>query len=129
MPAHPPFIPALDGIRAFAVMAVVVYHRRVCFDNTWFAPISHCGWVGVDVFFVLSGFLITRNLFSTKARSNYFSSFYLKRMLRIQPLYLILVVCAFLGYAISNRPSPDPWWPYLVMIQGTFFLFRFALPC
>ena len=74
-------IPALDGIRGIAVLLVLAGH------NLRFPP----GWVGVDLFFVLSGFLITRILLETRESPQYFKAFYLRRFLRIFPAYYLTV--------------------------------------
>ena len=72
------YVPALDGIRCFAVLMVALYH----FHN--FAA----GWIGVQVFFVLSGYLITSILLDAKERHRdvFFRRFYWRRTLRIFPL-------------------------------------------
>ena len=79
-----PFYPALDGLRACAFLAVFMDHyvSRVI---PW--RIFPWGWVGVDIFFVLSGFLITGILYDSLHRKNYFKNFYIRRSLRIFPLY------------------------------------------
>jgi peptidoglycan/LPS O-acetylase OafA/YrhL len=71
----------LDGLRGIAILMVVTYH--------YFAPaaIFSLGWTGVDLFFVLSGFLITGKLCSSLQASGYFRNFYRNRILRIVPLY------------------------------------------
>ncbi len=92
----------LDGLRGFAVLIVMFYHFMHVpmnsvnsFDRS-FENFFLCGWIGVDLFFVLSGFLITRILIHTKYDRNYFKSFYYKRTLRIFPLYyLYLILCFF----------------------------------
>lgn len=84
-------VPALDGVRGIAILLVLVYH----FISSLAAlgvthpllKVFELGWCGVDVFFALSGFLITGILLDTKDASNYFQSFYSRRVLRIFPLY------------------------------------------
>ncbi len=79
----------LDGIRGIAILLVLVYH---CFFD--FGPAAF-GWVGVDLFFILSGFLITRILVQTKSGADYFKNFFLRRALRIFPLYFMFLLIIF----------------------------------
>ncbi|WP_018343026.1 acyltransferase family protein [Cytophaga aurantiaca] len=136
----------LDGIRGLAVLLVIIFHflnQPILSNNSFdhfFKELFAIGWVGVDLFFVLSGFLITRILLNTKSGSNYFISFYYKRTLRIFPLYyLYLILIFFIIYPILfNRVSEfeqskmllteqsQAWfWLYLSNIKqvmdGTFF--------
>lgn len=77
----------LDGLRAFAILSVFIYHALAI-------PMS---WMGVDIFFVLSGFLITGILLERKLRPGYFSGFYGRRARRIlAPYYLLLVLSSLL---------------------------------
>lgn len=96
-------IPGFDGVRALAVIAVVWHHTRPGF---WL-PASHNGFLGVDVFFVLSGFLITTLLLEEQACSAIsLSHFYIRRSLRIFPLYyavLALLACYFTVSGGSQR--------------------------
>jgi len=78
-------IPSLYGLRGIAVLLVLFYH------NFEYLQITYFGWIGVDLFFVLSGFLITRILISTKGAEHYFKNFYLRRALRIFPLYYLSI--------------------------------------
>jgi peptidoglycan/LPS O-acetylase OafA/YrhL len=97
-------IEALDGLRGLAVLAVMFYHfghvTRVsssAIDAGYFF-ICMAGWVGVDLFFVLSGFLITRILLENKGSATYFGTFYKRRILRIFPLYYAYLAFIFLIY-------------------------------
>jgi len=80
------YFPALDGLRGIAIMAVIIWHCMPCCQS--FFP----GWAGVDLFFVLSGYLITGRLLDTKGQPGYFFRFYRNRILRIWPLYYALVI-------------------------------------
>ena len=77
----------LDTLRTVAILMVIASHHYL---------LTELGWAGVDLFFVLSGFLITRILRSSFTRKTYWSRFYLKRAVRILPPLLILFVVAFL---------------------------------
>jgi peptidoglycan/LPS O-acetylase OafA/YrhL len=78
-------IPALDGVRGLAILLVILYH---CCGLPF-------GWVGVDLFFVLSGFLITRILLAKQDQPDYFKNFYKNRILRIFPLYFLVLTLYF----------------------------------
>lgn len=86
-PENKAFYPALDGLRALAVISVFLYHYG---NNTFF----WWGWMGVDLFFVLSGFLITGILYDTLRKPHFFRTFYTRRALRIFPLYYALWLLA-----------------------------------
>lgn len=86
-------VPALDGVRGLAIVLVLISHLMLFNDRTGsrfgdsLAALRGLGWVGVDLFFVLSGFLITGILYDTLHNPRYFRSFYMRRFLRIFPLY------------------------------------------
>ena len=98
-PGFPPrqHYPALDGLRGLAILLVVVYH------NFGFINYFFFGWLGVDLFFVLSGFLITDILLRTVNKPRYLANFYLRRVLRIFPLYYLFVLLALF---VLPRLSP-----------------------
>jgi peptidoglycan/LPS O-acetylase OafA/YrhL len=92
-PAQSGYIPALDGIRGVAVFWVVL-HNATDMPVAPPGPLSHVllilthpGWIGVQLFFALSGFLITGGLLDSIGERTYFRDFYAKRALRILPLY------------------------------------------
>jgi peptidoglycan/LPS O-acetylase OafA/YrhL len=94
--------PALDGLRAVSVLYVMGFHSS--------GPIGNFiarggGWAGVDVFFVISGFLITSILLHEKAKNGFvdLKSFYLRRMLRLMPAYYV-----FLAYIAIFNPTNCP---------------------
>lgn len=100
-------MPALDGLRGIAVLLVVLLHfignttPTNRFESLLVYVFGH-GLLGVDLFFVLSGFLITGILYDSWGRPNYYRNFYVRRTLRIFPLYYgtlfaVLVVVPFLG--------------------------------
>lgn len=78
----PARIPELDALRAFAVFAVLFHHYFRGYAPTF-------GWMGVDFFFVLSGYFITTILLAARGERNYYLRFYMRRALRILPLYYI----------------------------------------
>jgi peptidoglycan/LPS O-acetylase OafA/YrhL len=103
MPASsPPFppidfktrLPSLDGIRALAITLVFVHHfGGGSHGGAFLRAVNEFrkrGWMGVDLFFVLSGFLITGILFDTRNDSHFFSRFYARRSLRIFPLFYLV---------------------------------------
>lgn len=91
----------LDGIRAIAIWMVMLMHVYYAFPNSpgalSFVPnavmqiVGH-GWLGVDLFFLLSGFLITGILLGSKDRPHYFRNFYVRRVLRIMPVYFVVIL-------------------------------------
>lgn len=92
---------ALDGMRGMAILLVLVHHISYEFQcnhlvTRGLRKVAFGGWTGVDMFFVLSGFLITGILWDTRNAVHYFRNFYARRTLRIFPLYyftLILMLC------------------------------------
>jgi len=107
------FYPALDGLRAVAFLMVFFQHYTAM---PW-------GWTGVNVFFVLSGFLITGILFDNRDDPHRARNFYIHRTLRIFPLYYGL----FLGFLLLNpimRWNWSPAWLAWPLYLGNFLRFR-----
>src|SRR5688572_7542066 len=106
------YIPSFDGLRAYSLILVMLAH--------WPYPILGfpCGWIGLNMFFVLSGYLITRILLVTKERplKTYLKRFYWNRIMRVLPLYYgyILAVSAILllAYFLFSENLP------VILLQG-----------
>jgi len=125
------YAPALDGIRGLAIILVLLHHFTLLHPETWVGVslqfVGALGWAGVDLFFVLSGFLITGILLDTRGRGRYFSSFYARRTLRIFPLYYLIVFLAFVVLPQfpwlhqllvgSHDGEQWPYWTYLVNFE------------
>jgi peptidoglycan/LPS O-acetylase OafA/YrhL len=86
---------ALDGLRGIAVVCVFIFHS-IGPLITPMGPIAYMGWLGVDLFFVLSGFLITSILLQARDAENYYKVFYARRALRILPLYYLALTLSLL---------------------------------
>lgn len=115
--AQPNHKPELDGIRGIALLAVMLSHGGPYIDRTTvlsklFAYAMIPGWSGVELFFVLSGFLITGILLKSKKAENYFSSFYARRFLRIFPIYYFVLT---VGLVAATHVS---WWNAVLPAAG-----------
>lgn len=126
-------VAALDGIRGAAILMVLAHHlasslkHEFRIDGTLLDVVS-LGWAGVDLFFVLSGFLITGILHDSKGGGCYFRNFYMRRALRIFPLYfgalltLALLRAAWPEAGLYGSANPLWMWAYLsnivIAVQG-----------
>jgi peptidoglycan/LPS O-acetylase OafA/YrhL len=133
----------LDGLRGIAIGLVLIVHyfqvTGVARPGSFFAYLqagARLGWSGVDLFFVLSGFLIGGILIDARNSTNYFQVFYRRRFFRIVPIYAaVLLFFQLLVYVgqWTNRgdltwlsSSPMPWYTYWTFTQN-FWMARFAL--
>jgi len=125
----PAYIPELQGLRGIAVLAVVIYHCHARLEGTpllinWFHYASLWGWAGVNLFFTLSGFLITSILIESRDKPHYFKNFYARRALRIWPVYfLLLIVCYsvpewFLGDTLAHQTGWKTLTAYALFLQN-----------
>lgn len=121
-------MPPLDGLRGVAVLAVLVGHTAGTMSsefNLWnpIFQIAHLGWAGVDMFFVLSGFLITGILYEAKTEAHYFRNFYARRALRIFPLYYSVLTLALIlsvaapAFQAWGTQHPGWMWVYLTNLM------------
>jgi len=108
------YIPALDGVRGYAILMVIGYHYFAF--NEW----TKYGWMGVDFFFVLSGYLITCQLIKKADSPNYFSNFYRNRILRIWPLYYLFLVAFYITIYFLVSPATSGNFQYYKMNAWAF---------
>jgi len=125
MPAQ---LPELDGLRGLAVLGVLFYHCSPRLVGTWIHYASLWGWAGVNLFFVLSGFLITSILLQSLGRPRYFRNFYGRRALRILPVYVLVLIVVylsapwFIGPTITEAVKAAPWLAYIFFVQNLIHL-------
>jgi peptidoglycan/LPS O-acetylase OafA/YrhL len=116
-------LPSLDGVRGLAILMVLAHNFNLPTSATGlrnhvFGVLSDSGWIGVQLFFVLSGFLITGVLLDARNTDNYYRTFFGRRVLRIFPLYYATLFVAFAVLPVFTVHAPDGrhqvWlWTYL----------------
>jgi peptidoglycan/LPS O-acetylase OafA/YrhL len=121
-------IEALDGLRGLLAMMVCISH--------YFGEVAHgipavmAGWIGVKVFFVLSGFLMTRIILTHMSSPNFASVFYMRRICRTLPVYLVTIAIIFVSLALfRHAPWMEaerfmPLWSYLTFTQSFVMIAR-----
>jgi len=126
----PSYLPELDGLRGLAILWVVLYHCDPLLQGTWLHSVAEWGWAGVDIFFVLSGFLITANLLAARDKPHYFHNFHARRALRIWPVYVLTLAVVYLNAPWFIAPNASvisavkaaPWLAYIFFVQNLFHL-------
>jgi len=115
--------PEIDGLRAISVIAVILYHLEIFTNNT---NLFKGGFVGVDIFFVISGFLITSIIYKEIILTNNISilKFYERRVRRIAPVLLTVSATYLLLSYIYSLPTPF-WKAAESILASTFFLANF----
>src|SRR6266436_10069272 len=134
-------VPELDGIRGIAIGMVLIAHFFLVVSRPG-SPLAYAlvplrlDWSGVDLFFVLSGFLIGGILLDARESSNYFRVFYTRRFFRILPLYLVCLLATLLLYALTQAglgpriawlwtsEKPVPWFSYPLFLQNFWMAVR-----
>jgi len=131
-------IPTLDGLRGVAILLVLLRHAVFGVSSVQgiethspvtflFLAAGQLTWSGVDLFFVLSGFLIGGILLDARPSPRYFQTFYLRRVYRILPLYFVVIGLSLLPHLLAEfsparaartSPLPIPWWAYALFIQN-----------
>jgi len=131
-------IPALDGLRGIAIAMVLLRHaifgvssvEGIETHSRVLSALIGCGqltWSGVDLFFVLSGFLIGGILLDSRSSARYYKAFFIRRAYRILPLYFVVVGLSLLPHLLAEfssaraahtTPLPFPWWAYATFTQN-----------
>jgi len=117
------YYPALDGLRGLAILMVVLVH------NFGFLHYFFFGWLGVDLFFVLSGFLITSILLSEAGTQKFLKNFYMRRMLRIFPIYFLTIAFCLLLMPIITSSLPMIYYKqhllwFVLFAQNWLYIFN-----
>ena len=103
-------MPALDALRGVAVLLVLAHNFNLVVVtghlSAGFDAVMNIGWVGVQLFFVLSGFLITGILLDTARANNYYRAFFARRTLRIFPLYYAVLAFGFVVLPLLTKVPP-----------------------
>lgn len=124
-------IAGLDGLRGLAILSVLLHHVLVVVPTDTVSAVFYlliqAGWIGVDLFFVLSGFLITTVLLRLREQPRFAATFYARRALRIFPVYygFLCVVSIAFGVTASAAMSDLPWHAFfltnfLIVDEGSF---------
>ena len=112
------FYPQLDGLRGLAILLVLMNHMDGIPLPRVLAYLSSLGWIGVDAFFVLSGFLITNILLSTEPEPRAFGLFVLRRILRTWPLYFAFLLIAYVVIRHDVVDRHTNWLQYVFFLQN-----------
>ncbi len=128
-------IPQIDGLRAIAILLVISFHyiNNQLVNATdkiakFFCLATSFGWAGVDLFFVLSGFLIGSILIANKHKNKFFSTFYIRRFVRIIPTYYLLIIFFIIictipffktNYFVAGN-NVIPTWSYFLMMHNVY---------
>ncbi|MEO8902990.1 MAG: acyltransferase [Polyangiaceae bacterium] len=131
-------IPQLDGLRGLAILLVLIWHYLTINSTPKSGSLlaaalffTRVAWSGVDLFFVLSGFLIGGILFDARAAKHYFIPFYVRRFFRIVPIYAVVVSAFFICAAAGAQHwwgsdgawffgSHPPWYAFVGFFQNVY---------
>jgi peptidoglycan/LPS O-acetylase OafA/YrhL len=112
--------PGLDLLRALAVTMVLVFHFSNEASGQMFAGLGQYGWMGVDLFFVLSGFLIASQMYRPLANGETLNlrRFYIRRFLRTLPIFFVVLLIYMSFASLRERPNLPPLWKFLTFTQN-----------
>ena len=123
-----PRLPGLDLLRAIAIVWVMLFHSWMIggLGVPWFQPVADYGWMGVDLFFVLSGYLIGQQLLAPLSRGEplRFGAFYLRRAFRILPVFFVVLAVYVLLPGWREAPGMQPAWQFLTFALNLLIDYR-----
>ena len=120
-------LPGLDLLRAIAIVWVMLFHSWMIGGiGAPFQPVADYGWMGVDLFFVLSGYLIGHQLLEPLSRGEplRFGAFYRRRAFRILPAFLTVLAVYLLFPAWREAPGMQPAWQFLTFTMNLLIDYR-----
>ena len=119
-------MPGLDLLRAIAIVWVMLYHGDITGMMSIDSPFLDAGWMGVDLFFALSGFLIGGQLLRPYARGEpeHIGLFYARRLFRTLPPYLVVIALYFAWPDFREWPTIMPSWQFLTFTENLFIDFQ-----
>jgi peptidoglycan/LPS O-acetylase OafA/YrhL len=122
LPATPGRLPGLDLVRAVAILWVMAFHAHAAGLISDDHPVIAQGWIGVDLFFALSGFLIGGQLFRPFARGEpaRMDRFYARRLFRTLPPYLVVLALYFALPVWREQPLIQPFWQFASFTENLF---------
>ncbi|MBT2749061.1 MULTISPECIES: acyltransferase [unclassified Lysobacter] len=108
-------LPGLDLLRAIAIVWVMFFHAAMAGLGSPWMPMSQFGWMGVDLFFALSGYLIGWQVLRplSQGRRLSFGDFYLRRAFRVLPAFWVVLALYLLWPDFRERPGMQPAWQFL----------------
>ncbi len=116
----------LDLLRAIAILWVMLFHAWVAGLGLPFLAVAKYGWMGVDLFFALSGYLIGSQLFKSYAQNvtPSLKQFYLRRAFRVLPAYWVVVILYFTVPLFREEPNIQPLWQFLTFTENLLIDYR-----
>ena len=109
------FYSGINGLRALSFLIVFFFHSNI--------EGFQIGWGGVTAFFVISGFLITEILVNSKNAKKYFVSFYMRRILRILPIYIIVILGSTIAIIYARKIFPNDLFFQLTYLQNIYWVY------